>query len=125
MESIAREGQVAKATLFSHFPDKEAAFRAVSEWMAAQLSAAFEGYSPKWRILIFASRMRLSAQDGLRISAPLSARIIRRAGPYRRPGLSGHGRSHDRESRDRARRSAIAPTQDSLPGSPCGGAGRC
>jgi AcrR family transcriptional regulator len=47
MESIAREGQVAKATVFGHLPDKEAAFLAVAERMPDQLSAAFEAVLAK------------------------------------------------------------------------------
>jgi AcrR family transcriptional regulator len=42
MEAIARAAGVSKATLYSYFPDKEAAFVAVAERLAARLLAAFE-----------------------------------------------------------------------------------
>lgn len=41
MEAIAREGHVAKATLYGYFPDKEAAFRAVAGRIAEALRDDF------------------------------------------------------------------------------------
>ncbi len=40
MEEVAREGGVAKATLYAHYPHKEALFQAVSEKVAADMIAA-------------------------------------------------------------------------------------
>ncbi len=40
MEEVAREGEVAKATLYAHYPHKEALFQAVSEKVASDMIAA-------------------------------------------------------------------------------------
>lgn len=42
MEAIAREAEVAKATLYSYFPDKDAVVAAVVETLLGELNEAFE-----------------------------------------------------------------------------------
>lgn len=53
MEAIAREAGVAKATLYSYFPDKEAVFAAVVERIVIELrrlsEAALADDGPVWR----------------------------------------------------------------------------
>ena len=42
MEAIAREARIAKPTLYTHFPDKDAVFLAILEQLLAAKIAAFD-----------------------------------------------------------------------------------